>query len=63
MPIPGSKVDITTIQAAIDTAVDVDLIVVADGAHQEHQHTEGKFISLTGQVNPSLYLSEFAAGD
>ncbi len=63
MPIPGSKVDFTIIQAAIDTAVDVDLFVVADGAHQEHQHTKGQFINLTDQVNPSLHLSEFAAGD
>lgn len=47
---PGPGVDFTTIQAAVDAAVDGDLILVAPGTYEEHVVIDGKSLVLAGNA-------------
>ena len=60
-PTAGPGIDFTTIQGAIDAAVEDDLIVVVGGGYQEHLLIHGKSLTLVGQSNPTIFLNEDTA--
>jgi hypothetical protein len=56
-PQPGPGIDFTSIQTAIDTAAEGDLIIVNAGAFTESLVVDGKSLTLLGNGAPTLFVN------